>query len=84
MSAPHMATPTEIAEEQKKMRRLRTIVDLIAACLYQGEHTPAEALALIEATKKSVLQLFPDKEETFNLIYKPRFERILKERLRSN
>ncbi|MFQ6115112.1 MAG: hypothetical protein ACE5NG_13695 [bacterium] len=79
-----MAKPEEIAEEQKKMRRLRSIVDLTAAILYQGNLTTAEALKLIAATKKSVLNLFPGKEDTFELIYRPRFERIIKDRLKSN
>lgn len=79
-----MAKPEEIAEEQKKMRRLRTIVDLTAAMLSQGNLSTPEALKLVAATKKSVLSLFPDKEEIFDLIYKPRFERIIKERLKSN
>lgn len=79
-----MPTPEAIATEQKKMRRLRTIVDLTAAVLYQGNLTTTEALKLVAATKKSVLNLFPDKEDTFDLIYKPRFDRIIKERLKSN
>jgi hypothetical protein len=79
-----MPTTQEIAEERKKMRRLRTIVDLTAAMLSQGNLSTPEALKLVAATKKSVLSLFPDKEETFDLIYKPRFERIIKERLKSN
>lgn len=79
-----MPTPKEMAEEQKKMQRLRTIVDLTTAMLSQGNLTTPEALKLVTATKKSVLSLFPDKEETFDLIYKPRFERIIKERLKSN
>ena len=79
-----MATPEEIADEQRKMRKLRIIVDLTAAILYQGEHSQVEAFSIIAAAKKSVLELFPDKAETFDLIYKPRFERIIKERLQSN
>ncbi len=79
-----MATPDEIAEEQKNMHKLRTIVDLTSALLYQGNLSTREALVLIKAAKKSVLHLFPDKEQTFDLIYKNRFERILKEQLKSN
>ncbi|MFQ5675674.1 MAG: hypothetical protein ACE5G1_07245 [bacterium] len=74
----------EIAREQRKMRQLRTIVDLTAALLYQQDLTVAEGLALIDATKQSVLQLCPGKEEAFELIYRPRFERILREKLKSN
>lgn len=56
------------------------IVDLTAAVLQQEEMSVAEALALARAAKQSVLHLFPDKEATFDLIYKPRFERIIRER----
>ncbi|MFQ5707713.1 MAG: hypothetical protein ACE5HO_09710 [bacterium] len=79
-----MSKAKEIAEENKKMRKLRALVDFAAAVLSQGHLAPGEALALVAATKKSVLALFPDKEETFDLIYKPRFDRIIKERLQSN
>ncbi|MFQ5772349.1 MAG: hypothetical protein ACE5HX_17570 [bacterium] len=79
-----MASSEELAEEQRKMRRLRAIVDLTAAVLYQSNLTTVEAMELVKAAKKSVLNLFPEKEATFDLIYKPRFERIIKEQLKSN
>ena len=79
-----MPTKEELALEQKKMRRLRTIVDLVTAILYQGDHSAAEAYALVEATKRNVLKLFPGKGDTFDLIYRPRFERIIKQKLQSN
>ncbi len=79
-----MPGPEEIAEERRKMRRLRTIVDLTAALLQQENQTAAEALALVEAAKQAVLHLFPDKEETFELIYRPRFMRLIRERMERN
>ena len=60
------------------------IVDLTTALLYQENLSINEALELMAATKRQVLALFPDKEEAYDLIYKPRFERIIKERLKSN
>jgi hypothetical protein len=74
----------ELKAEQRKMRVLRTIVDLTSAVLRQGNLTVPEAIEIIRATKKQALQLFPDKEDVYNLIYRPRFERILKERLSQN
>lgn len=79
-----MIDPKELAAEQRKMRLLRTIVDLAAAVLRQGNLTIPEAIELIQATKKRVLQLFPDKEDVYDLIYRPRFERIIQERLVEN
>ena len=74
-----MATPEEIREENRRMRILRIIVDLTTVILMQGDITRQEALDLIQSTKKKILQLFPDKEATYNLIYKPRFERLLRQ-----
>jgi hypothetical protein len=79
-----MIDPQKLEEEEQNMRLLRTIIDLTTAVLRQGNLTVPEAVELITATKKSVLQLFPDKEEAYNLIYRPRFERIIKERLEEN
>ncbi len=74
-----MTTPEEILEEEKKMRFLKTVVDLTAAVLRGGQISREEAVNLVRATKKKVLELFPEKEATYDLIYKPRFERVLKE-----
>jgi hypothetical protein len=77
-------TPKEIAEENRKIRMLRVVVDLTTATLAQGEMNAAEAIELIEATRRFALNLFPGKEAVFDLIYRPRFERILRDLLRSN
>lgn len=73
-----------LQEENRKMRLLKTLIDLTTAILYQGNLSTTEAVQLISNTKKAVLKLFPGKEDTYNLIYKPRFERILNERLVRN
>ena len=59
-----MIDPKDLAEEQSKMRILKAIVDLTAAILRQGNLTTMEAIELMKATKRGVLHLFPDKEET--------------------
>ncbi|GBD94663.1 hypothetical protein BMS3Abin05_02274 [bacterium BMS3Abin05] len=79
-----MSTREEIQEERKKMRHLRWIVDLTVQLLYQEDVSVPEMLKLVEATKRHVLTLFPDKEFQFELIYRPRFNRIIQERLQSN
>lgn len=62
------------------MRRLRHLISLTTAELVQGDHGLAEAEAIIERTRCAVLTMFPGKESTFELIYRPRFVRILRER----
>lgn len=68
-----------IREENKKIRRLRFIVDITEAVLMQSNPTLPEALDLIANAKKAALGLFPDKESVYDLIYAPRFRRILDE-----
>jgi hypothetical protein len=69
-----------IQEEEKKMRVLRFVVDLTREILHQGQLTRDEAVMLISSTRRCVLKLFPDKGEVYDLIYAPRFEKILVER----
>jgi len=69
-----------LAEEEKRMRRLRWIVDLNQAVLMQADLTLLEAFDIIKGTKQAALALFPDKGEVFDLIYTPRFKRIIRER----
>jgi len=69
-----------LAEEEKRMRRLRWIVDLNQAVLMQADITLREAFNIMNDTKRAALALFPDKGDVFDLIYAPRFKRIIRER----
>ncbi len=70
-----------LLEEDKRMRLLRFVVDLNQAVLMQQmDLTLHEAFQIMRDTKKAVLNLFPDKEGAFELIYAPRFRRIIRER----
>lgn len=70
----------KIREENRRVRRLQIVVDLVTSVLFQSEIPPEEALELVGATRRFALSLFPDKEQTYDLIYKPRFERLLREK----
>lgn len=69
-----------LLQEEKKLRRLRFVVDLAQAVLMQSDLTLREAFDLVRDTKKAALILFPDKEQVFDLVYGPRFRRIISER----
>ena len=69
-----------LVEEEKQMRRLKWIVDLNQAVLMQADLTLREAFDIIKNTKKAAVALFPDKGDVFDLIYAPRFKRIIRER----
>ena len=68
--------------EEAKLHKLRGITNLTVALLYQADMTLADAQKLITQTRSKALELFPDKGDTFDLIYGSRFRRILSERFR--
>ncbi|MGD0697797.1 MAG: hypothetical protein ABSB82_23525 [Terriglobia bacterium] len=77
-----VATQSEIFEENRKVRRLQIVVDLVMNVLSQSEISVEEASELVGATREFALSLFPDKEQTYDLIYKPRFQRLMAEKYR--
>jgi hypothetical protein len=70
-----------LKEENKKIRHLRLMVDLTCQLLYQEKGlTLSEGLNRIQSVKTYAESLFPEKGDVFDLIYRPRLIRILKER----
>ncbi len=70
-----------IEEEDRRIRWLRVEVDLTRAILYQDPELDLEsARDMVLELRRKVLVQFPGKEDTFDLILLPRFERILRER----
>ncbi len=67
-------------EEEWRIRELQRIVDFACCVLRQQPMSLEEAERLVAGVKKMALRLFPDKGETFDLIYGSRFRRILLER----
>ncbi len=68
-------------EEEQRLRRLRLLVDVTAQVLAEDQSlTFCEALRLIDAARTASTRLFPDKEQTFDLVIRPRLERIVHER----
>jgi len=70
----------EVREENRKIRFLRFLVDFSILSIQQNEVSLEEALKIVEDVKQKALGLFPEKEEAFELIYRPRFRRVIEER----
>ena len=68
--------------EDAKLQKLRGITNLTVALLSQADLSLLDAQKLIAQTRSKALELFPDKGDTFDLIYGSRFRRILTERFR--
>jgi hypothetical protein len=75
-------TEAQILEENRKVRRLQIVVDLVSNVIRQSEMPVEEALEMVASTRRYALRLFPDKGLTYNLIYQPRFRRLLAEKYR--
>lgn len=74
-----------IEHEDKLLRRLRFLVDLTFATLAQDHSlTLEESWDHVRALKAAAVAMFPGKEEVFDLLYLPRFSRLLQERYRAN
>ena len=78
-----LATRDEIAAEGHKVRRLQMMMDLVMNVIRQNDAMPVEeASELIASARHAALNLFPDKELAYDLIYRPRFQRLLNEKYR--
>ncbi|HEY3973962.1 MAG TPA: hypothetical protein VGM18_13230 [Candidatus Sulfotelmatobacter sp.] len=73
----------EREEEARKIRRLQVMINMVMSVIGQDSSlTIEEASELAAAAKRAALAMFPDKELAFDLLYKPRLQRIMRERFR--
>ncbi|MFQ5853055.1 MAG: hypothetical protein ACE5JU_21050 [Candidatus Binatia bacterium] len=71
----------EIQREEEQMRLLKWLADATVWRITIGPITRAEGERIIEAARARILNMFPDSDDLFNLILRPRFERLLTEHL---
>ncbi len=75
----------KIEHENKLIRRLRFLVELTFATIAQdNDLTLDQAWEHVLALKGAAVAMFPGKEDTFDLLYLPRFSRLLAERFGAN
>lgn len=79
-SAVHVEEPLD---EAKKIRRLQTMISMVMSVIGQDPNlTLEEASELAAGAKRAALAMFPDKELAYNIIYRPRLQRLMNERFR--
>jgi hypothetical protein len=70
-------------EELRKIRRLQVMMNMVMSVISQDVNmTVEEASELVADAKRAALSMFPDKELAYDLIYKPRLQRLMNERFR--
>ena len=73
----------EIADENRRIRRLQIMMSMVMSVICQDSSlTLEQASELVANTKRAALAMFPDKEFAYDIIYKPRLQRLLRERFR--
>ncbi len=78
-----MATAAEIEAERKSVRKLQLMMSMVMNVISQDARMPVEeASELIAAARRAALHLFPGKEFAYDLIYRPRFQRLMHEKYR--
>ncbi len=80
--AQHSTQP-EQEEEGRKLRRLQIMMNMVMSVIGQDpDLTIEEAAELAANAKRAALALFPDKEFAYDILYKPRLQRLIAERFR--
>ena len=70
-------------DEARKIRRLQIMMNMVMSVISQDPGmTVEEASELAAESKRAALAMFPDKELAYDLLYKPRLQRIINERFR--
>jgi hypothetical protein len=73
----------EREEETRKIRRLQLMISMVMSVISQDPNlTVEEASELAAGARRTALSMFPDKELAYDLLYKPRLQRLMKERFR--
>jgi hypothetical protein len=73
----------EEIEERRKIRRLQLMMDMVMSVIGQDPNlTIDEAAEMVADSRRAALAMFPDKELAFNILYKPRLQRLMRERYR--
>jgi hypothetical protein len=70
-------------DEARRIRRLQIMISMVSSVISQDPSlTVEEAAELAAGAKRAALAMFPGKELAYDLLYKPRIQRIITERFR--
>jgi hypothetical protein len=71
----------EQEEERRKLRRLQVMMSMVMSVISQDAGMSVEEASELAANaKRAALAMFPDKEFAYDILYKPRLQRLMAER----
>ena len=75
------AHTNDVQQEAQKIRRLQIMISMVMSVISQDPNlTIEEASELAAGAKRAALAMFPDKEFAYDILYKPRLQRLMTER----
>jgi hypothetical protein len=84
--APHEASQLSYQDqedERRKLRRLQIMISMVMSVISQDPGLSVEEASELAANaKRAALAMFPDKEFAYDILYKPRLQRLMAERFR--
>ena len=73
----------ERMEESRQLRRLQVMIGMVMSVIGQDpDLTLEEAAEMAANARRAALAMFPGKELTYDIIYRPRLQRLINERFR--
>jgi hypothetical protein len=70
-------------DEGQRLRRLQFMMNLVMQVIAQDSQlTVEEASQMVADSRTAALAMFPGKELAYDLLYRPRFQRLMRERFR--
>jgi hypothetical protein len=77
------AEHSERMEEARRLRRLQLMMSMVMSVISQDPDLTLEEAAEIAANaRRAALTMFPDKELAYDILYRPRLQRLMNERFR--
>jgi hypothetical protein len=73
----------ERTDEARRLRRLQVMMSMVMSVLSQDpDLTLEEAFEMTANARRAALSMFPDKELAYDILYRPRLQRVINERFR--
>ena len=80
---PSGIQPSEQLDESRRIRRLQVMISMVMSVISQDSNlTLEEAAEMAAGARRAALAMFPGKELAFDILYKPRLQRLMNERFR--
>jgi hypothetical protein len=82
-TTPRTPLAPDTHEEARLIRRLQLMMNLVLQTIAQDHSLSIdEASQMIADARSAALAMFPGKELAYDLIWRPRFQRLMRERFR--